>query len=129
MTITNYDSSDLVNYNKQYVPEEYYNENYTYTFNGNDIVIITNNNCRTQYQTTYCTCYTYNTLNNIISNAYECSTTTNNTRTIDNQYITNDVYYSNRSMNVFYNEKIIGLGMLILAIILATFLLRERKCL
>lgn len=129
MRVTNYDSSDLVNYNKQYIPDQYYDEDYIYTFNGNDIVIITNNNCRVSYNTTYCTCYTYNTLNNVISNGYECSTTTNSTRTIDQQYITNDVYYSNRSMNVFYNEKIIGLGMIILAILLATFLLRERKCL
>lgn len=129
MRITNYDSDDLVNYNKQYVPEDYINQNYTYTFNGNDIVIITNQNCRTSYNTTYCTCYTYNTDNNIISNGYECSTTTNNTRIIDSTYITDDIYYSNRSMNVFYNEKIIGLGMIILAIIFATFLLRERKCL
>ena len=129
MTITNYDSSDLVNYNKQYIPDEYYDEDYIYTFNGNDIVIITDNNCRTQYNSTYCTCYTYNTINNIISEGYECNTTTNNTRKINQDYISTDIYYSNRSMNVFYNEKIIGLGMLILAIIFATFLLRERKCL
>ena len=64
LTITQHETDDLVTYNKIYIPDSYINNNWNYTYSGNDIVIITNQNCYQNYNTTYCDCYTYNIENN-----------------------------------------------------------------
>lgn len=129
LTITEHETDDLVTYNKIYVPEDYINQNWMYTYSGNDIVIITNQNCYTNYNTQYCNCYTYNIENNLISNAYSCSTNTNNTRIINNNYISDDIKYSNRILNIYLKDKIIWVAATGVGILLAILLTKRRTCL
>lgn len=129
LTITEHETEDLVTYNKIYVPEDYINQNWMYTYSGNDIVIITNQNCYTNYNTQYCNCYTYNIENNLISNVYSCSTNTNNTRIINNNYISDDIKYSNRILNIYLKDKIIWVAATGVGILLAILLTKRRTCL
>lgn len=129
LTITEHETDDLVTYNKIYVPEDYINQNWMYTYSGNDIVIITNQNCYTNYNTQYCNCYTYNIENNLISNVYSCSTNTNNTRIINNNYISDDIKYSNRILNIYLKDKIIWVAATGVGILLAILLTKRRTCL
>ena len=41
------------NYNKIYIPNEYINQNYKYTIAGDEITIITNENCYKNYNNQY----------------------------------------------------------------------------
>lgn len=114
-------------HNKIYIPYEYYNENYKYTLNGDEITIISNLNCRTQYQTTYCTCYKYNERYNVITEGYECNN--NPSSYILNQAsISTDINDSYRITRDYINEKTIGMGIIIIAILfVATMKKNSRK--
>ena len=59
---------------KMYLPSDYIDSNYLYDLNSNYITIRTDNNCYTQYNTTYCDCFrVYPQYNYITSNLYSCS--------------------------------------------------------
>ena len=125
--ITNQD--DLVNYtgmDKIYIPNDKINQNYSYRFNGDYIDIITNNNCYTNYNQTYCDCYRYNYKNNVMSNTYQCSTSSNNP-SINFQLISNDINYSEIIRERFIQDKGILIAMVILGLIFAILLTKERK--
>lgn len=107
--------------NKIYIPTQYYNENYKYTISNDEVTIITNNNCRVSYNTTYCNCIRYNERYNIATNTYECNANPNN-YLIDYQYITDDINYSYRITNDFVNNYIIIFGIIIIAILFAIFM-------
>ena len=47
---------EVTNNFKMYLPSEYINSNYTYNLDSQYIQIRTNQNCYTQYSTTYCDC-------------------------------------------------------------------------
>jgi len=100
---------------KLYVPEDYYNENYQYRYNNKIITIVTNNNCRTQYNTTYCNCYNYFTEENITSEVYECSNNTNQ-YTIPIEKITTDINNNERIRNDYMQETMINYFVFIIAI-------------
>lgn len=125
--ITN--NEDIVKYtemNKIYIPSQYVNSNYSYRFNGDFIDIITNVNCYSQYNTTYCNCYRYNWKTNVISDTYSCSTNNNNP-VINYNYITSDINYSESIREKYIQDKMLYIGIFIIGIIFAILLTKERK--
>lgn len=111
---------------KIYIPEEYVNENYIYTWNNGIINIKTNDNCRTQYNTTYCDCRNYIAEKNIVGNVYECSRNTSN-NDIPITMISTDVNDSNYLVGYYYTEKMLGLGIICLGLLFAKMLIKERS--
>lgn len=109
-------------YNKIYIPTEYYNQNYKYSISNNEITIITNLNCRTQVNTTYCTCYRYNEQYNIVTQPYECNYNTSN-YLINLNNITDDPNYSNRIIDYYFKDY----GILFLVIITSLLLFKALK--
>lgn len=108
--------SEYKQYNKIYIPTEYINENYKYTINGDEITIITNENCENNYNNQYCDCMKYNERYNIITNRYSCNRNTNNYILNSNQF-TDDINYSYRITNDFKNNYIILYGIVIIALL------------
>ena len=103
-------------YNKIYIPTEYINQNYKYTLNGDEVTIITNENCEMNYNSQYCDCIRYNIRYNIITNRYQCNRNPNNYILSSNQ-VTDDVNYSYRITNEYTNNYIILYGIVIIALI------------
>lgn len=120
------DLTKYTNENKIYIPTTYKNQNYTYKINGDYITIITNNNCYTNYNTTYCDCYMYNFENNLISNGYSCSTNNNNP-TIAYNYISDDINDSKYIREKYIEDKSIIIYMIGIGIIFAILLMKGRK--
>ena len=110
-------------YNKIYIPTEYINENYKYTINQDEITIITNENCETNYNSQYCDCMKYNEKYNIITNRYQCNRNPSN-YILSNNQITDNINYSNRITNQYKNEYIILYGIIIIALL---FIIMTRK--
>lgn len=83
-----------------YLPKTLINNNYLYNISNNYIVVRTNNNCYTNYNTTYCDCYNvYPELDYMITNAYSCSynqtsQNINYDKFTDNQFYRIDMYKS-----------------------------------
>lgn len=124
------EQNDLVNYeniDKIYVPNNYINQNWQYNFNGDYIIIRTNENCRTSYNTTYCDCRSYNYKTNVMSEIYECNTTNTNTQTIAYTSISNDINDSMYIRERFIQDKMLYLGIFILGIIIAILITRRVK--
>ena len=117
---TNYEQ-----YNKIYIPKEYNKENYKYTINNDTITIITNEDCTTSYNSTYCKCYQYNEKYNIITNQNTCNRDPN--YTINKNYITSDINYSDRITNYYKNNYIIMYGIIIIALIVTATLKRNSR--
>ena len=108
---------EFTKYNKIYIPSEYINENYKYTVSGDEITIITNENCYTNYNNEYCDCMRYNEKYNIITNVYQCNRNPSNYILSSNQ-VTDDVNYSTRITNEYKNEYIILYGIVIIALLM-----------
>ena len=122
------EQNDLVNYenqNKIYIPNGYINNNWKYNFNGDYIIIRSNQNCYTQYNTQYCTCYAYNYKTNVISEGYECNYTSNSNQTIAITSISNDINDSGYIRERFIQEKGIMLAILGIGVIIAILLTRR----
>lgn len=109
-----------------YVPEELYNENYNYYFDGENIRIETNKNCYAQYNSTYCDCYIYNQKENISSEKYACNNNIDNTK-IANEKITENIENNVYIIQDYLIRNGIGLLMIILGIVFALFLTKERS--
>lgn len=108
----------LENFNKIYIPQDYYNENYKYTLDNNDtITIITNQDCYMNYNTQYCDCMRYNMKNNIVLTTYSCNTNPSTQNIIKHENITQDINYNERIKNEYTNEYIINYGIIIIAIL------------
>lgn len=59
---------------KTYLPQKFINSNYRYTVSDDSILIHTNNNCYTNYNTTYCDCYyIYPKMDYLESQSYSCN--------------------------------------------------------
>ena len=108
--------SEYKQYNKIYIPSEYINENYKYTISGDEITIITNENCEASYNNQYCDCIRYNEKYNIVTNRYSCNRNPSN-YILSNNQITDDVNYSYRITNDFKNNYIILYGIVIIALL------------
>lgn len=116
MITNNEQKIEYENYNKIYIPREYINENYKYTINQDEITIITNKNCITNYNTTNCECYKYNEKYNIITESYQCNRNPTN-NIINNNLITEDINFSTRITNEYKNNYIILYGVVIISIL------------
>ena len=76
-----------------YLPSDYINANYSYVLSSNSYQVRTNNNCYTQYTSTYCDCYDiYYNNDYLVSNSYSC-TISNNSHIIDYTNFTDNFYY------------------------------------
>lgn len=116
-----------VEYNKIYIPMEYYNSNNKYTISGDELTIISNKNCTTQYQTTYCDCNRYNIRYNIATETYQCNRNPSN-YIIDSNYITTDPDYSDRIISYFRDNYIILYGIVIIVFLFTlTFKKNSRR--
>lgn len=127
--ITN--ENDILSYktkDKIYIPEDFKSDRFSYKINNDYILIITDQNCRTSYSTTYCTCYYYNYNNNVMSEAYECNTNSNYP-TIAYSSISSDINDNKYIRERFIQDKSIYLGMIILGILFAILLTKERHSL
>lgn len=114
-------------YNKIYVPQSLNNTQWIYRFSGdNYIVIITNQNCYTNYNTTYCECIYYNYKENIESERYTCNRDSGNYQ-INYNKITSDINYSDRIIGYFIGHKSIILGIFILGILIALLMSKVRS--
>lgn len=120
------DVTEYKSYDKIYIPTQYINNNWSYRLNGDFITIITNNNCQTQYTSTYCNCYYYNYKNNIISDVYSCNINNNNP-SIPFVSITDDVNFSISIREKFIQDKSLFILMFVIGILFAIFLTKERK--
>lgn len=103
-------------FNKIYIPSEYINQNYRYTISGDEITIITNENCYTNYNNQYCDCMRYNERYNIITERYECNRNPSN-YILSNNQLTSDINYSERITDKYKNEYIILYGIVIIALL------------
>lgn len=110
-------------FNKIYIPSEYINENYKYTISGDEITIITNENCYTNYNNQYCDCIRYNERYNIVTERYQCNRNPSNYILSSNQ-LTDDINYSTRITNQYKNEYVILYGIVIIALL---FIIMTRK--
>lgn len=114
-------------YNKIYIPMNYYNADNKYTISGDELTIISNNNCYTQYSTTYCDCNRYNIRYNIVTETYSCNRNPNN-YIIDSSYITTDPDYSDRIISYFRDNYIITYGIVIIVFLFTlTFKKNSRR--
>ena len=109
-----------------YIPEQYNNQSYKYILDGENINIITNKNCYTNYNTTYCDTYKYNMRTNVITEPYPSnSNQTNNI--IKYEYITSDINNNTYIKDRYMNYIGVSLLMILIGIMFATFLTRERS--
>lgn len=122
------DIDKYTNENKIYIPQNKLNQNYNYYINGDNITIITNESCYTNYNTTYCNCNIYNYKNNIMSDTYTCSTNNNNAK-IPYTSLSNNINDSIYIRERFIQDKSLYLIMIIVGVIIAIFLTKERKSL
>lgn len=78
---------------KVYLPSNLINNNYTYSILQNYIQVKTNQNCRTQYTSTYCDCFNiYYNNNYATSDLYECNISQN--VNVSRETFTNDFWQS-----------------------------------
>ena len=110
--------------NKIYIPTTYNNQNYKYTISGDEITIITNNNCYQNYNTTYCDCYRYNERYNIITESYSCNSNQSN-YIIDNNYISSDINDSYRITKDYTNYYIVMIGIIIIILLFSNTMRRN----
>lgn len=76
-----------------YLPSQYINSSYHYTISNDSIRIYTNNNCYTQYNSTYCDClYVYPRIDYINSETTSCNVSNLN-NTISSTSFTDNYYY------------------------------------
>lgn len=112
---------------KIYIPEEMINDNYKYVIDsGDNITIITNKNCYTNYNNEYCDCYKYNLRHNIISQGNACNRNQTN-GIISREYITNDINNSERITRDYVNNYEISFLILISALILVSVFKRNSR--
>ena len=65
---------EVVNNFKMYLPSNYINDQWSYNLDSNYIQVRTNQNCYSQYSTTYCDCFrVYPNYNYVKSETYSCS--------------------------------------------------------
>lgn len=119
------DVTNYTNYNKVYIPTAYINQNWKYNFNGDYIIIRTNQNCRTSYNTQYCDCRSYNMKNNVISSTYECNYTSDSNQSIAYESLSYDINDSMYIRDRFIQDKGMILGIFIIGLVLAILMTKR----
>ena len=107
---------EFILHKKIYIPEQYINQNYKYTLSNDEITIITNQNCYTNYNSTYCDCYRYNEKYNVITESYSCNNSPSN-YVLNYNTISSDINDSYRITRDYVNQYTILILMMILAMI------------
>lgn len=75
-----------------YLPSNLINSDYKYQLNGDYFKVITNQNCYTQYNSTYCDCFNvYPHLDYIVSEKSSCNTNVNSF--VTSSSFTDNFYY------------------------------------
>lgn len=110
--------------NKIYIPQEINFQNNRYTISNDEITVITDNNCYTQYQTTYCDCYRYNAKYNIVTETYACNRNPSN-YIIDNSYISSDINDSYRITRDYSNYYLIFFQILMVMLLFTIVMKRN----
>lgn len=91
---------------KTYLPGEFINSNYKYNINEDYIIVKTNNNCYTNYNTSYCDCYyVYPHLDYLSTEAYSCNYS--NSGNISYHSFTSDWVYRSDITDIFIVASII----------------------
>lgn len=106
--------------NKIYIPTELLDQDYQYTINNNEITIYTNENCYTNYNTTYCDCYRYNEQYNIQTKNYSCNVGNIGNYVINYQNLSDDINDSYRITRDYMNDYIIMFLIVILGTIIVS---------
>lgn len=121
-------NENIENYEKGkiYIPKKYNNKEYKYILDNNNIIIITNENCETQYNNIYCETYIYNEKNNIIVETNKRSISNIN-NVIKYEDITSEMINNSYIKERYVNINAMYLLVILVAITLATFLLKERS--
>lgn len=118
---------ELELYNKIYVPNEYMNRNYKYTLSGDNLTIITNQNCTTNYNTTNCDCYILDLKYNIIKNqSNQCNYNPNN-NVVSYTSITDNVDYSDRITSYYIKEYSIYFAIIVIVLLFTSTLKRNSR--
>lgn len=112
--------------NKQYIPKDYINNNWYYRYNGDYVIITTDVQCYQNYNTTYCNCIQYNWKTNVMETMYQCARQQTN-NDIPRTNITSDINYSERITTYYIKDKATQIGIIIIGIMIAILLLKERR--
>lgn len=90
--------------NVYYMPRNFISNNYRYTVNNYYYTVRTNQNCYTQYSTTYCDCYDiYYTNSYLTTTAYQCNYNTTTNISVNN--FTDNYFYRydiSQIMTIFF---------------------------
>lgn len=79
---------------KTYMPSDLLNSNYHYYISNDYYQVITNNNCYTNYNTTYCDCFNvYFDNDYLVSNSYSCNINSYNNVSISYSNFTSEFWY------------------------------------
>lgn len=90
---------------KLYMPNQYINNSYQYFLDNNYILVKTNNNCYTQYNSVYCDCFrVYPNYNYVKSENFFCN---NGSYYINSNQLTNDIFQVPNVSNIFITYFII----------------------
>ena len=119
------DQSQYQNYNKLYLPNDLINQNWKYNFNGDYIIIRTNQNCTTNYNNQYCDCKAYNMKNNVVSTNYSCNYTSDSNQSIAYTSLSSDINDSMYIRERFIQDKGLIIGIFILGLILAILMTKR----
>lgn len=77
-----------------YLPTDYINSNYSYYISTDYYQVRTNNNCYSQYSSTYCDCYNiYFNNDYLVSDTYFCNINSNVNGILSSSSFTDDFYY------------------------------------
>lgn len=103
-----------------YLPSDYINNSYRYVLSDDHIRIITNENCYTQYNNTYCNCFDiYPRYDYITSGTSSCNI---NTTFVDSSQFNSDWHYRPDAHNIImYASFYIVLTIFILFTLLKVF--------
>lgn len=95
-----------------YLPSNMINSNYKYTASNDYIRVYTNNNCYTQYNSTYCDCYyIYPKIDYLTSERNSCNVSN----------LTNTLSYNNFSDNFYYRVDFTNI--LVMFLIMSIFII------
>ena len=119
--------NELELYNKIYVPSQYINQNYKYTLNGDNLTIITNQNCTNNYNTTNCECYILDLKYNVIKNqSNQCNYNPSN-NIISYSSISNNVDYSDRITSYYIKEYGVYFGIIMIVLLFVSTMKKNSR--
>lgn len=124
--INNTDVQEYSNFNKIYIPDEMLDSNFSYYYDDNYITIITDNNCYTQYNSTFCDCNRFILSNNVVTDSYSCNINQNLPK-LNYNSLSDNINDSLTLNHLYLSNTIVYLLMFILALFFASFLIKDRR--